>query len=57
MFKLNDRIDNDTIEICDLSLCKVLLMNDATYPWLTLVPKINDVTELHQIRLERQADL
>lgn len=57
MFKLNDRLDNDTIEICELSLCKVLLMNDANYPWLILVPMINDLTELHHIPTNRQADL
>ncbi len=57
MFKLNERLDNDTIEICDLSLCKVLLMNDSNYPWLILVPQINGLTELHQIPENRQGDL
>ena len=57
MFKLNERLDNDTIEICDLSLCKVLMMNDSNYPWLILVPKIEGMTELHQIPANRQSDL
>ena len=57
MFKLNDRLHNDTIEICDLSLCKVLLMNDSNYPWLILVPQINDLTEFHHIPVERQMDV
>jgi diadenosine tetraphosphate (Ap4A) HIT family hydrolase len=57
MFKLNDRINNDTFEICDLKLCKVLLMNDQNYPWIILVPQIEGLTELHHIPPERQGDL
>ncbi len=54
MFKLNERIDNDTFEICDLSLCKVLLMNDANYPWILLVPIVADITELHHLSMDQQ---
>ncbi|SCA54797.1 putative HIT family hydrolase [Candidatus Terasakiella magnetica] len=57
MFKLNERIDNDTFEICELSLCKVLLMNDAQYPWIILVPMIEGMTEMHHIPQEKQAEL
>lgn len=57
MFKLNERIDNDTFEVCELSLCKVLLMNDTNYPWLILVPMIEGLTELHQIPDARQKEL
>jgi len=57
MFKLNEKIHNDTFEICDLSLCQVRLMNDANYPWLILIPHIADITELHHIPTEKQPDL
>lgn len=54
MFKLNDRLNNDTIELCDLNICKVLLMNDETYPWIILVPKVADICELHHMSFEDQ---
>ncbi|NVK18376.1 MAG: HIT family protein [Methylocystaceae bacterium] len=54
MFKLNERIDNDTFDICDLSICKVLLMNDQNYPWIILVPMRSDTTELHHLTKEDQ---
>ncbi len=57
MFKLNDRIDNDTFEICKLSLCEVRLMNDANYPWVILIPMIEEITELHHIPTDRQPEL
>ncbi|WP_135078376.1 HIT domain-containing protein [Terasakiella sp. SH-1] len=57
MFKLNERIDNDTFEICDLPLCTVRLMNDEQYPWLILVPKIANVSELHQLEMTDQQQL
>ncbi|MDV7340296.1 HIT family protein [Terasakiella sp. A23] len=54
MFKLNERIDNDTFEICELSACKLLLMNDQNYPWILLVPMFADVTELHHLSIGDQ---
>lgn len=57
MFKLNEKINNDTFEIYDLSLCHVRLMNDSNYPWLILIPRIADTTELHQIPADKQPDL
>lgn len=57
MFKLNKTLARDTFEICDLKLCKVLLMNDQNYPWLILVPRIKDITDLHHIPMADQADL
>lgn len=55
MFTLNDRLHNDTFHVCDLSCCRVLLMNDSTYPWLILVPMINGLEELHTIPAEHRA--
>lgn len=49
MFKLNEKLHNDTIFITDLPLCRVVLMNDQTYPWLILIPRIEGLTELHHI--------
>ncbi len=49
MFKLDDRLGQDTFRIADLELSTLLLMNDSTVPWLILVPKRPGITEIHQI--------
>jgi diadenosine tetraphosphate (Ap4A) HIT family hydrolase len=45
-FALNPRLHADTFFITDWPLCRVLLMNDARYPWLILVPRRDGMTEL-----------
>ena len=49
MFELDDRLKADTVEIGDLSLCRVLLMNDAQYPWVILVPQRENVREIFEL--------
>ncbi|MFC3702644.1 HIT domain-containing protein [Reinekea marina] len=49
MFELDHRLKSDCVEIGSLSLCKILLMKDANYPWLILVPQRQDVTELYEL--------
>jgi hypothetical protein len=36
---LQSRLKEETIDIGDLSLCLALVINDANYPWLLLVPR------------------
>jgi len=45
-FALDPRLVADTFNIGDLSLSRALLMNDARYPWLILVPRRTALTEL-----------
>ena len=45
-FALHPRLEADTFFIADWPLCRVLLMNDARYPWLILVPRHYGMTEL-----------
>lgn len=54
MFQLDERLANDTVSIGSFALCEVLLMNDANYPWLILVPKRSSLTELYQLSEEDQ---
>lgn len=49
MFTLDDRLSTDTVEIARWTLCRVLLMNDRTYPWLILVPQREGVSEIHEL--------
>lgn len=43
---LDAQLAGDTVPIGDLALTRVLLANDASYPWLILVPRRPGVTEI-----------
>jgi diadenosine tetraphosphate (Ap4A) HIT family hydrolase len=45
-FTLDPRLDADSIPLGRLALSRVLLMNDASYPWLILVPERPDLAEI-----------
>lgn len=49
MFVLDARLAQDTLTIGDFPLCRLLLMNDANYPWFILVPRREEVSELFQL--------
>jgi diadenosine tetraphosphate (Ap4A) HIT family hydrolase len=48
-FVLHPRLMADTAGIADWSLSRVLLMNDKRYPWIVLVPRRADITELFEL--------
>jgi len=48
-FALDSRLAADTLALGDLSLCRALLMNDARWPWLILVPRRAGVRELIEL--------
>ena len=56
-FSLDPRLASDTIPVGDLALCSVLLMNDARFPWLILVPRRGDVSEITDLSPEDAASL
>jgi diadenosine tetraphosphate (Ap4A) HIT family hydrolase len=45
-FTLDARLEADTQHVGDLPFARVLLMNDARFPWLILVPRIAGLREL-----------
>ncbi|AYC32173.1 HIT domain-containing protein [Pseudomonas cavernae] len=49
MFALDSRLQQDTLAVGDYPLCRLLLMNEARYPWFILVPRREEVTELFQL--------
>ncbi|MGE8497582.1 MAG: HIT family protein [Pseudomonas sp.] len=49
MFVLDSRLQQDTQVMGDFPLCRLLLMNDAQYPWFILVPRREAVSELFQL--------
>ena len=46
MFKLDDTLRNDTLEVGNFGLSVLLMSRDANYPWFILVPRRAGVTEL-----------
>ena len=54
---LHPQLDRDTVAIGELSLSRVLLMNDANYPWLILVPRRAGAIEIIDLDDEQQEDL
>jgi diadenosine tetraphosphate (Ap4A) HIT family hydrolase len=45
-FTLDPRLEADTLHIGDLPLSSVLLMDDARFPWLILVPRRAGLVEI-----------
>ena len=53
-FQLDPQLEKDTVLISDWHLCQVRLMNDSRYPWVILIPKVEGVSEIHELTEEQQ---
>ena len=56
-WSLHPQLAQDTVELGDLALSRVLLSRDANYPWLVLVPRRPDIVELIDLDEVDQAQL
>ena len=56
-FALDPRLAADTFVVGETPLSQVLLMNDARYPWLILVPRRYSATEPFELSEADQAQL
>lgn len=56
-FELDQRLQQDTLFVADLPLCRLLLMNDRRYPWLILVPRRKGVLEVIDLCAKDQAQM
>jgi diadenosine tetraphosphate (Ap4A) HIT family hydrolase len=54
-FQLHPQLEADTIDVLRLSLSRVRLMNDRTWPWLVLVPEREETTELFELDADDRA--
>ena len=58
---LHPRLQQDCLVLGRFELCRALLMNDCTYPWLILVPdrpsirEIFELTDADQLQLVRES--
>lgn len=57
MIKLHPQLEKDCIVLGEFSLCSLLLLNDANYPWFILLPNRVDISEIHQLSTEDQQQL
>jgi diadenosine tetraphosphate (Ap4A) HIT family hydrolase len=56
-WSLHPQLERDTVNIGDLPLSRVLIIKDANYPWLLLVPRRLDVDEILDLDEVEQAQL
>jgi diadenosine tetraphosphate (Ap4A) HIT family hydrolase len=56
-WSLHSRLKEDTIDIGDLPLCRVLVIKDAHYPWLLLVPRRHEAVEIIDLDEVEQSQL
>jgi diadenosine tetraphosphate (Ap4A) HIT family hydrolase len=56
-WSLHPQLTRDTISIGDLPLSRVLVVNDANWPWLLLVPRAPGVSEIVDLDEVAQAQL
>ena len=57
MFQLHPQLQADTVLISELPLCSLLLCKDANYPWCILVPRRENIGEIHQLKKEERLQL
>jgi diadenosine tetraphosphate (Ap4A) HIT family hydrolase len=48
-WSLHSQLERDSVAIGDLPLCRALLINDAHYPWMLLVPRRAGVSEIVEL--------
>jgi diadenosine tetraphosphate (Ap4A) HIT family hydrolase len=57
MFELHPRLEEETLVIGDFPLSRLLLMNDANYPWFILVPRRAGIHEIFELGHDDQFQL
>ena len=56
-FTLDSRLEADTFPVGELKLSRVLLMNDARFPWVILVPRRDGLREIIDLEPKDRATL
>jgi len=56
-FSLHPQLAQDTVPVGDLPLARVLLANDANYPWTILVPRRPGLVEIIDLEENEQVQL
>jgi diadenosine tetraphosphate (Ap4A) HIT family hydrolase len=56
-FRLDPLLEKDLIFLMEFPLCKLLLMNDANFPWFILVPRREGIVEVFDLNDEDRSQL
>jgi diadenosine tetraphosphate (Ap4A) HIT family hydrolase len=56
-FEIHPRLASGGFEIGRLGGCRLLLKNNALFPWLLLVPEVEGVEDLHQLSPEQYEEV
>jgi diadenosine tetraphosphate (Ap4A) HIT family hydrolase len=56
-FELDSRLGSDSRLLADGPLSQLRLMDDLRFPWLVLVPRVADASELHDLEHAQQLQL
>ena len=57
MFELHPQLKKDCQVLGQFTLCQLLLIDDANYPWFILVPAREGISEIYQLSAEDQEQL
>lgn len=56
-WQLDPQLANDSHPLASTSLCEIRLMDDANYPWLIVVPRVDGARELFDLSATQRAQL
>jgi diadenosine tetraphosphate (Ap4A) HIT family hydrolase len=54
MFKINNKFLKSSHHIVDLKLCSVRLNDNSKFPWLILIPKRKNITDISDLNFSDQ---
>ena len=56
-FEIHPRLAAGTFEIGTLASCRLLLKDNALFPWLLLVPEVEGIEDLHELDADRYFEI
>ena len=54
MFKINQKFLKSSHHIADLKLCTIRLHNNSKFPWIILIPKRKNITDISELNYKDQ---
>ena len=57
MVTLHPQLEKDCVILGEFTLCSLLLLDNAHFPWFILLPNREGITELHHLRPQDQEQL
>ena len=54
VFKINKKLQNSSYHIAELKLCSIRLYNNSKFPWVILIPKRKNITDMSELNFKDQ---